>query len=60
MAGIDVRSEMLLERRRTILLFILAGALIVLALRLFQLQVFQKDHYSRLALSNRIQKEDIP
>jgi len=59
-AGIDVRSERLLERRRTILLFILAGALIVLALRLFQLQVFQKDHYSRLALSNRIQKEDIP
>ncbi len=60
MAGIDVRSERLLERRRTILLFILAGALIVLALRLFQLQVFQEDHYSRLALSNRIQKEDIP
>ena len=60
MAGIDVRSERLLERRRTILLFILAGALIVLALRLFQLQVFQEAHYSRLALSNRIQKEDIP
>ncbi len=60
MAGIDVRSERLLERRRTILLIILAGALIVLALRLFYLQVFQNDHYSRLALSNRIQKEDIP
>ena len=60
MAGIDVRSERLLERRRTILLVILAGALIVLALRLFYLQVFQNDHYSRLALSNRIQKEDIP
>ncbi len=59
MAGIDVSSERLLERRRTILLVILAGALIVLALRLFYLQVFQKDHYSRLALSNRIQKEDI-
>ena len=60
MAGIDVRNERLLERRRTILLVILAGALIVLALRLFYLQVFQNDHYSRLALSNRIQKEDIP
>ena len=60
MAGIDVHSERLLERRRTILLVILAGALIVLALRLFYLQVFQKDHYSRLALSNRIMKEDIP
>ncbi len=60
MTGIDVCSERLLERRRTILLVILAGALIVLALRLFYLQVFQKDHYSRLALSNRIQKEDIP
>ncbi len=59
MAGIDVHSERLLERRRTILLVILAGALIVLALRLFYLQVFQKDHYSRLALSNRIMKEDI-
>jgi len=59
-AGIDVRNERLLERRRTILLVILAGALIVLALRLFYLQVFQNDHYSRLALSNRIQKEDIP
>ena len=60
MAGIDVRSERLLERRRAILLVILAGALIVLALRLFYLQVFEKDHYSMLALSNRIQKEDIP
>jgi penicillin-binding protein 2 len=59
-AGIDVRSERLLERRRTILLVILAGTLIVLALRLFYLQVFQNDHYNRLALSNRIQKEDIP
>lgn len=59
MAGIDVHSERLLERRRTILLVILAGTLIVLALRLFYLQVFQKDHYSRLALSNRIMKEDI-
>jgi penicillin-binding protein 2 len=59
-AGIDTRSERLLDRRRTILLVILAGALIVLALRLFYLQVFQKDHYSRLALSNRIQREDIP
>ena len=60
MAGIDVRSERLLERRRTILLVILSGALIVLALRLFYLQVFQNDYYNRLALSNRIQKEDIP
>jgi penicillin-binding protein 2 len=58
-AGIDVHSERLLERRRTILLVILAGALIVLALRLFYLQVFQEEHYSRLALSNRIMKEDI-
>ncbi len=60
MAGIDVRSERLLERRRTILLVILAGTLIVLAMRLFYLQVFRNDHYNRLALSNRIQKEDIP
>jgi penicillin-binding protein 2 len=58
--AIDVRSERLLERRRTILLVIVAGSFIILAFRLFYLQVFKNEHYSKLALSNRIQKEDIP
>ncbi|MDD3641973.1 MAG: penicillin-binding protein 2 [Candidatus Krumholzibacteria bacterium] len=59
MAAIDFQSERLLERRRTVLLTILVGAAAVIAAWLFHIQVFRHGHYRRLALSNRIQKEDV-
>lgn len=60
MAVTDFQSERLLERRRTVLLVILSAAAAVIAVWLFHIQVFRYDYYRRLALSNRMQKEDVP
>jgi penicillin-binding protein 2 len=56
----DFQSERLLERRRTVLLAILAIAASVVVVWLFYIQVFKHGYYRRLALSNRIQKEEVP
>jgi penicillin-binding protein 2 len=58
-ADYDFRVERVLERRKSFLLVFCAGVFLILVLRLFYLQVFRNDYYNRLALSNRIQKEEI-
>lgn len=59
MAGIDSQNEFLLEHRRRILLLLVMGVTVILAMRLFHLQVIRSDYYERLAVTNRIQRERI-
>ncbi len=59
MAGIDRQSELLLSHRRRILLVLVIGVTLILAVRLFYLQVIRNNYYNRLAISNRIQREQM-
>ncbi|MBN1164183.1 MAG: hypothetical protein JXB45_06370, partial [Candidatus Krumholzibacteriota bacterium] len=53
------QSESILNRRKSILLALFIAVVAILLGRLFSLQVIRHEHYSRLALSNRIQRERI-
>lgn len=59
MSDIDQRYKIVLGARLSRLLIVLLGIFLILALRLFYLQVIRSDYYSRLALSNRIQRERV-
>ncbi len=59
MPGIEPRDDSVLKARRSSLLFLLLGILVLFALRLFHLQVIRHEYYEKLALSNRIQRERI-
>ncbi|MBN2070879.1 MAG: penicillin-binding protein 2 [Candidatus Krumholzibacteriota bacterium] len=59
MADFDRQSEFYFNHRKRILLILVIGVTSILLSRLFYLQVIRKDYYSKLAISNRIQRERI-
>jgi len=58
-AVIDRQSEFYFNHRKRILLVLVIGLTSILFFRLFYLQIIRKDYYSKLAISNRIQRERI-
>jgi penicillin-binding protein 2 len=58
-ADIDRHDESVLDPRRRMLSMILVGAMVLLVLRLFVLQVVRHDYYTKLSFSNQLQRERI-
>jgi len=58
-ADIDRHDESVLDSRRRMLSMILVGAMALLMLRLFVLQVVRHEHYTKLSFSNQLQRERI-
>jgi penicillin-binding protein 2 len=58
-AGTDLHDESILDPRRRALSMILVGAMALLVLRLFFLQVVRHDYYTKLSFSNQLQRERI-
>lgn len=59
MADIDLHNESILDPRRRTLSLILVGAMALLMIRLFVLQVVRHDYYTKLSFSNQLQRERI-
>jgi penicillin-binding protein 2 len=58
-AATELNDHTVLDVRRGTVFFILAVVFAILGLRLFYLQVVRHQHYSNLALSNRIHRERV-
>lgn len=59
MSAFNQQSESVLDFRKKTLLLVLCCVLVVLAIRLFYLQVMRHNYYNRLAFANRVQRERI-
>lgn len=59
MLGADRRNDSVLDYRRRALSIIFSAIILIIAARIFYLQVIKHGYYSRLAFSNRIQRERI-
>jgi penicillin-binding protein 2 len=58
-AAIDRHDESILDPRRHALSTILIGAMALLVVRLFVLQVIRHEYYTKLSFSNQLQRERI-
>jgi penicillin-binding protein 2 len=58
-ADIDLHSESILDPRRRTLSMIVIGAMALLMIRLFVLQVVRHEYYTKLSFSNQLQRERI-